>query len=458
MLPLPPVWDAERDEALVCVGVRQETHDVSTFVFAPAEPRLFRFLPGQFMTFDLPAAGDLDGPGVQRCYTIASPPTRPWRIEITAKRSPGGAGSAWLHGAMQPGTRVQASGPMGDFVLDPGADGRYLFLSAGSGITPLMSMARTLHDLGSDADVLFLHSARSPADLLFPEELAVMARRPGFRPVSIVETDAPGARWDGLRGRLSPAMLGLLVPDLMDREVFCCGAAPYMAGVRAMLDAAGFDRAHYREESFSFGEAPDVNLPRPEPSLRGAQRRGDPGAAKVEVHPFVNGTGFLLPLPPGEGRGEGVLAAERSTAGTNGTQPLAVEHRAGPPPHPDPLPEGEGEGSSIRTQAVALLQSVGDDAASPHDDPTQTTFTIRFARQDRDIACPGGANILAAARAAGIRLPSACGKGVCGTCKSRVLSGTVEMRHGGGIRQREIDGGMALLCCARPTSDLVVDR
>lgn len=90
--------------------------------------------------------------------------------------------------------------------------------------------------------------------------------------------------------------------------------------------------------------------------------------------------------------------------------------------------------------------------------PGLTTFTVRFARQDRDIACPGGTSVLAAARAAGVRLPSACGKGVCGTCKSRVLSGTVEMRHGGGIRQREINDGMALLCCARPTSDLVVDR
>ncbi len=95
--PLPPLWEAERDEALTCVAMRAETHDVSTFVFAPVTPRLFRFLPGQFMTFEL------DGAGVQRSYTIASPPTRPWRIEVTAKRTPGGPGSGWLHDAMRPG-------------------------------------------------------------------------------------------------------------------------------------------------------------------------------------------------------------------------------------------------------------------------------------------------------------------------------------------------------------------
>src|ERR1700712_3613236 len=144
MQPLPPAWDADRDEVLTCVAVRTETHDVSTFVFAPAEPRLFRFLAGPFMTFDLPPMG-VDGAAMQRSYTIASPPTRPWRIEVTAKRSPGGAGSGWLHDAMRPGVQVRASGPMGDFVLDAGAGGaemvrQYLFLSAGSGITPLMSM------------------------------------------------------------------------------------------------------------------------------------------------------------------------------------------------------------------------------------------------------------------------------------------------------------------------------
>jgi ferredoxin-NADP reductase len=243
--PMPPEWDPTRDETLLCVATRAETPDVTTFVFAAAERRLFRFLPGQFMTFELG--------GVQRCYTIASPPTRPWRIEITVKRSTGGAGSRWLHDTMRPGVKVRAAGPMGDFTFGPDPAGDYLFLSAGSGVTPVMSMARTLHDLGSPANLLFVHSAHSPADRVFSDELTAMTRRPEFRAVSIVGSDAPGARWDGLRGRLSPAMLALLAPDLHKRTVFCCGPASYMAAVRTMLDAAGFDRRRYHEESFDFG-------------------------------------------------------------------------------------------------------------------------------------------------------------------------------------------------------------
>jgi ferredoxin len=53
--------------------------------------------------------------------------------------------------------------------------------------------------------------------------------------------------------------------------------------------------------------------------------------------------------------------------------------------------------------------------------------------------------------------PSSCSQGVCGTCKTVLLQGTVEMNHNGGIRQREIDKGLRLLCCSKPTSDLVLD-
>ena len=72
--------------------------------------------------------------------------------------------------------------------------------------------------------------------------------------------------------------------------------------------------------------------------------------------------------------------------------------------------------------------------------------------------CGADSFVLAAAKAAGMRLPSSCTKGLCGTCKSRLLSGEVQMKHQGGIRQREIDQGMVLICCSKPLTDLVVDR
>ena len=57
-----------------------------------------------------------------------------------------------------------------------------------------------------------------------------------------------------------------------------------------------------------------------------------------------------------------------------------------------------------------------------------------------------------------MRLPASCAKGLCGTCKTRKREGTVEMAHAGGIRQREIDGGMVLLCCSKPRSNVTIER
>ena len=68
------------------------------------------------------------------------------------------------------------------------------------------------------------------------------------------------------------------------------------------------------------------------------------------------------------------------------------------------------------------------------------------------------AAIVAAARKAGVKLPSSCANGICGTCKSKLTSGSVDMKHGGGIRQREIDAGFFLPCCSKPLSDMVIER
>ena len=113
---------------------------------------------------------------------------------------------------------------------------------------------------------------------------------------------------------------------------------------------------------------------------------------------------------------------------------------------------------------AALAEAQPDAAAAsavvpvPPPEAVARTFRVEFAKTGRVIECDAGTSILTAARVAGMRLPSSCTKGLCGTCKSKLVAGTVDMKHGGGIRQREIDAGQVLLCCSKPTSDVVVDR
>ncbi|MGN6233259.1 MAG: FAD-binding oxidoreductase [Trinickia sp.] len=360
---LGATWTSDEEETLVCCQVRQETHDVKSFFFMSKEGRTFSFEPGQFITLEL----EIDGETINRCYTISSAPTRPHTISITVKRVPGGKVSNWLHDNLRPGDAIRVLGPAGEFTCARHAAGKYLFLSAGSGITPLMSMSRSHHELGEDRDIVFVHSARTPDDIIFARELDLIAsNHQHFRTSFVCERLGPRTNWPGVTGFLTLPLLRLIAPDFMEREIFTCGPAPYMKAVRDLLDEAGFDRAHYHEESFSF---------------------------------------------------DSLSPAEQAAA-------------------------SEGDGSALDAGAA-------DGAAK---------FSVSFTKMRRDIECGAHEHVLDAAKRAGVRLPASCTQGMCGTCKVKLVSGQVDMRHNGGIRQREIDQGMVLLCCSKPLSDLVVDK
>lgn len=356
-------WTSDAEETLVCCQVRQETHDVKSFFFMSKEGRTFSFEPGQFITLEL----EIDGETINRCYTISSAPTRPHTLSITVKRVPGGKVSNWLHENLRAGDAIRVLGPAGEFTCARHAAGKYLFLSAGSGITPLMSMSRSHHELGEDRDIVFVHSARTPDDIIFARELdLIAANQQRFRTSFVCERLGQRTAWPGITGFLTLPLLRLIAPDFMEREIFTCGPAPYMKAVRDMLEEAGFERARYHEESFSFDALP---------------------------------------------------AAEQAAA---------------------------SEGASVPVE--------GAEAAGA------TKFSVTFAKTHRDIECGAHEHVLDAAKRAGLRLPSSCTQGMCGTCKVKLVAGQVDMRHNGGIRQREIDQGMVLLCCSKPLSDLVIDK
>jgi len=240
-----PVWtDAE---PLICTTVVPEAPDVCTFSFSTADACEFHYRAGQFISLELPVPG---GP-VVRTYTLSSSPSRPRSISVTVKAQAGSVGSRWMLDHLRPGHTLKATGPAGTFTLPEPDTGKYLFISAGSGVTPALSMSTWLYDAGRDPDICFVQCVRSPADIIARRRMEGLAARvPAIRLHYVVEMDEPFTVWTGYRGHLSQIMLGSMAPDFRERDVYCCGPEPFMQAVRDMLNGLSFDMERYHQESF----------------------------------------------------------------------------------------------------------------------------------------------------------------------------------------------------------------
>jgi NADH oxidoreductase Hcr len=247
---------------LCCVEKWNETHDVVSFRFQGLTPVKFNFKPGQFITFKLAINGDK----VYRSYTISSSPSRPFSLVVTIKKIAGGVVSNYLTESLNVGDEVTVTGPDGIFnLVDIEAD-KYLFLSAGCGVTPMHSMSRWLCDTTTDSDIAFVHSAKTVDDIMFANSMASMASRSQYFNLNyVLESDGnkqnltdKHASTGCESGRLSLQTLIKLVPDYQQRTVFVCGPEPYMAAVKLMLEAAEFDMSQFNQESFGASSAMGV--------------------------------------------------------------------------------------------------------------------------------------------------------------------------------------------------------
>jgi glycine betaine catabolism B len=239
-----------------CVRITQETSDVKTFTFVSDPPVQFNYKPGQFVTLDL----EINGESVLRSYSISSAPSRPHTLEITVKRvaapanaphTPAGLVSNWLHDHLKVGDAVQLSGPSGKFTCAPAPADRLLLISAGSGITPMMSMARWIGDRSIPSDVVFFHCARTPRDIIFRQELEMMsARLPNFHLAFSTTQPVLGDPWYGFTGRLTEAALRSIAPDFQERQIYVCGPEGFMQATKSLLEGLNFPMPNYFEESF----------------------------------------------------------------------------------------------------------------------------------------------------------------------------------------------------------------
>ena len=226
---------------LRCIGRRADTHDVTSWQFVATEGTLPAVLAGQCVTLHT----EIDGKPQCRAYTLSSSPQDPfWQVTIKDV----GLVSHHLHQSLQVGDEIRADGPFGDFNLAVLHCERPLLLSAGSGITPMWAMLRDELAKRPNADIRFIHSARSPEDVIFASDLAALAEaHAGVRHALVLEQAPAAYPWVG---RLTPAMLRELAPDLLARHVYLCGPAPYMAAVCTMLAELGLPAEQLHQESF----------------------------------------------------------------------------------------------------------------------------------------------------------------------------------------------------------------
>ena len=166
-----------------------ETHDVKTFRFAAVDggPLPFTHTAGQYLNLAL----TIDGKRVNRSYTIASSPTRNAYCEISVKRLPDGYASQHLHDTWREGQRVKVSAPAGPVRLRRRMSAeRVVLIAGGIGITPMMSMVRSLTDRGWRGEMYLLFSVRAVHDIVFRDELAYLqARFPNLHVQVIVSRD-----------------------------------------------------------------------------------------------------------------------------------------------------------------------------------------------------------------------------------------------------------------------------
>ncbi|MFD2640535.1 glycine-betaine demethylase subunit GbcB [Pseudomonas japonica] len=278
-----------------CVKVIQETWDVRTFCFMADQPIMFFFKPGQFVTLEL----EIEGQPVMRSYTISSSPSVPYSFSVTIKRVPGGKVSNYLHDTLHEGQELAVHGPVGLFNAIDFPSPKVLYLSGGVGITPVMSMARWFYDTNGNVDMVFVHSARSPKDIIYHRELEHMASRiENFSLHIICEKHGLGEPWAGYRGYLNHKLMELIAPDFMEREIFCCGPTPYMTAVKRLLEGAGYDMRRYHEESFG-ATPPEAKADAVEHAEQAAEAAEEITAGDLHLVEFT-ATGKSSRIAPGE--------------------------------------------------------------------------------------------------------------------------------------------------------------
>ncbi|TCP95122.1 NADH oxidoreductase Hcr [Cricetibacter osteomyelitidis] len=226
-------------------SIVQETKDVVTVNLIAHD--FYPYQPGQYAMLSIKNTYN-----IARAYTLSSTPGMSEFVTITVRHIENGVGSTWINKELKVGDIVWLSEPMGDFTCSKIQSDNYLLVGAGSGITPIISMARHLLAKYPDMPLTVIYSVHSPKDIIFKNEWErLRVQHPQLKLIINASVNA----LDGfIAGRISEGMLRHFVPDLADKTVLVCGPESYIETLKEIADNAGVPQDKFFVEQF-FGTA-----------------------------------------------------------------------------------------------------------------------------------------------------------------------------------------------------------
>jgi ring-1,2-phenylacetyl-CoA epoxidase subunit PaaE len=247
----------------------------------------YAFRPGQSLTVRRPA----DGADERRTYSICAPAGS--RPRIGVREVPGGLVSSWLVHDLRPGDEVEVAPPSGTFTPDLGAGGRHVLIAAGSGITPVLSIAASLLQQ-PDTQVSILYGNRRAETVMFAEELADLKDAHPSRLELIHLLSREAREVELLSGRLDADKLRTLLPLLIDvpdvDHWWLCGPFGMVTDAQQVLTESGVAPERVHRELFWVDEAPPEPV-RPEQVVEGPTS---------EVTVILDGRATTVTVPDGD--------------------------------------------------------------------------------------------------------------------------------------------------------------
>jgi ferredoxin-NADP reductase len=241
-------------------SIISETPHIKTFRMVPSSgdgELPFTFLPGQFLN----VAFSIGGARMNRSYSISSSPTHREYVDLTVRREPRGAVSRHIVDLLKVGDQIEAGGPVGKFTFTGTEADSIVLISAGVGVTPMMSITRYLTERSWDGDIFFIFLCHSLADYMFANEIAALQRANRKLHVAVTVSKPEGTDWTGPRGHITTELLRQTVPDLASRRIHLCGPPSMMEATKAMLTELEVPLGHVKTEAFG--------TPKPTPAAAG---------------------------------------------------------------------------------------------------------------------------------------------------------------------------------------------